>query len=326
MTALRELEIRHLLALDAVAGEGTFGRAADRLGYTQSAVSQQIAALERIVGGSLFDRPGGPRPVELTPLGELVLLHARQVLQRLDVLGTEIERFRAGDFGQLDVGTFQSVSVSVLPFVVRTLRASHPTLVIRPFESDDDAELNDRTRSGDLELTFTVGSELPAGLGGRLMCHDPFVVVAHPDDVDAGPVDAARLGASPLIGQYTFCQRNLDTDLRAVGCEPSYFFRTNDNAAVIAMVRAGMGMAVLPLLAVDLADTSVAIRPLDPPIPDRLIWLAWPRGRTLSPAAELFVELAAEFCATLDHRREVLKPAVAVGRRRSRRRAPLATA
>ena len=67
MAALRDLELRHLSALDAVATEGTFGRAAVRLGYTQSAVSQQIASLERLVGGSLFDRPGGPRPVELTP-------------------------------------------------------------------------------------------------------------------------------------------------------------------------------------------------------------------------------------------------------------------
>ena len=87
MPALRELELRHLIALDAVATEGTFGRAAVRLGYTQSAVSQQIAALERIVGGSLFDRPGGPRPVALTPLGELVLIHARDIIDRVDAAG-----------------------------------------------------------------------------------------------------------------------------------------------------------------------------------------------------------------------------------------------
>lgn len=65
--ALRDLELRYLVAIDAIAVAGSIGRAAVRLGYTQSAVSQQIAALERVVGGSLFDRPGGPRPVELTP-------------------------------------------------------------------------------------------------------------------------------------------------------------------------------------------------------------------------------------------------------------------
>ena len=69
MPSMRDLEIRHLEALDAVASTGTFGRAAERLGYTQSAISQQIAALERVMGAPVFDRPGGPRPVELTPLG-----------------------------------------------------------------------------------------------------------------------------------------------------------------------------------------------------------------------------------------------------------------
>src|SRR3954471_22697939 len=66
------LEIRHLAALQAVADSGNFSRAADRLGYTQSAVSQQVAALERIVGVALFERPGGPRPVTLTPSGEVL--------------------------------------------------------------------------------------------------------------------------------------------------------------------------------------------------------------------------------------------------------------
>ena len=81
------IELRHLAALDAVAETGTFGRAAARLGYTQSAVSQQISALEKAIGGAVFDRPGGPRPVRLTPLGKLVLGHARD-LATVEDLGT----------------------------------------------------------------------------------------------------------------------------------------------------------------------------------------------------------------------------------------------
>ncbi|HEY9376078.1 MAG TPA: LysR family transcriptional regulator, partial [Jiangellaceae bacterium] len=67
------LEMRHLLALVAVVETGTFSKAAEQLGYTQSAVSQQVATLERIVGAPLFERPGGPRPVRLTAAGELLL-------------------------------------------------------------------------------------------------------------------------------------------------------------------------------------------------------------------------------------------------------------
>ena len=70
------LDLRHLVALKTIADEGSFGRAAEKLGYTQSAVSQQIAALERIVGLRLVERPGGPRPVSLTEAGEILLRHA----------------------------------------------------------------------------------------------------------------------------------------------------------------------------------------------------------------------------------------------------------
>jgi molybdate transport repressor ModE-like protein len=77
------VELRHLAALQAIAEVGSFCRAARRLGYTQSAVSQQIATLERIVGERLLDRPGGPRPVSLTEAGELLLRHAAAIVARL---------------------------------------------------------------------------------------------------------------------------------------------------------------------------------------------------------------------------------------------------
>jgi DNA-binding transcriptional LysR family regulator len=308
MIPLRDLEIRHLTALDAVASEGTFGRAAERLGYTQSAVSQQIAALERLVGGALFDRPGGPRPVELTPLGRVVLEHAREVLRRIDTIADEVERYRAGDAGRLDVGTFQSVSVAVLPSVFHDLRRDRPGLEVRPHESDVEDELIARLREGELDLTFMVGP-IDDDLEGRELYRDPFVAVAPRESVDGGPVRVSRLVAEPLIGQYdNGCYRAMERGLRAAGCTPEYVFRTNDNAAVVAMVRAGMGMAVMPLLALDLNDTTVAIRPLDPPIPERVISIVWRRDRTLSPAAEHFVEVAAEKFAALDQRRTGFAP------------------
>src|SRR5436305_10387095 len=76
------VELRHLAALQAVASEGSFGRAAEKLGYTQSAVSQQIATLERIVGERLVERPGGPRPVSLTEAGRVLLGHANSIVAR----------------------------------------------------------------------------------------------------------------------------------------------------------------------------------------------------------------------------------------------------
>ena len=77
------LDLRHLLALTAIAEEGSFGRAAERLGYTQSAISQQIATLERIVGLRLVERPGGPRPISLTEAGRILVRHAEAIEARL---------------------------------------------------------------------------------------------------------------------------------------------------------------------------------------------------------------------------------------------------
>ncbi|MCU1361762.1 MAG: LysR family transcriptional regulator, partial [Ilumatobacteraceae bacterium] len=95
------------------------------------------------------------------------------------------------------------------------------------------------------------------------------------------------------------CQLVIDVSLRELGVDPDYVFRTNDNAAVQAMVRAGMGRAILPFLAADMHDPGVTVSFMDPPIPPRVIAMARRRGRTLTPAADRFVEIATEVCRSL---------------------------
>ena len=299
MRQLRDLELRHLVALDAVASEGTFGRAATRLGYTQSAVSQQIAALERLVGGAVFDRPGGPRPVELTPLGKLVLGHARDVIARVDATGEAVERFLAGEVGRIDVGTFQSVSNVLLPAIVRRLRSERPDLDIRLFEHEDTDAGAVGVLAGELDLTFAVG--LRAGdLDSLLLLEDPFVLVAPAGELAAGPYPTVDLHHAPLVGYPPGgCQQEIEDGLLACGVEPTWVFRTNDNGAQLAMVRAGMGWAVMPLLAVDTRDTAVDIRALTPAVPPRKVCVAWRRDRTLSPVASRMVDIACDVARDL---------------------------
>src|SRR2546423_687345 len=90
------VELRHLAALEAVAEEGSFGRAARRLGYTQSAVSQQIAQLEKLVGATLVERPGGPKAVSLTDAGRLLLRHADAIVARLHAAQADMSALQAG--------------------------------------------------------------------------------------------------------------------------------------------------------------------------------------------------------------------------------------
>ena len=302
MSTLDDLELRHLAALDAVATEGTFARAASRLGYTQSAVSQQIAALERMVGASLFDRPGGPRPAALTPLGKLVLSHSRELIGRVDVIGDEVGRFLAGDIGRIGVGTFQSASTALLPMIVGRLRAEHPGVDIRVFQSDNQDETCRRLVSSELDVAFTIGEIGPA-LESVVLLDDSFVLVALPGDVPTGCVPTVNLASRPLIGaEPCACQDHIDRGLRQLGIDPKYVFRTTDNATMVAMVRAGMGMAVMPFLAVDIEDPTIAVRRLEPPLPERRIQLSWLTGRTRSPLTARLVDVAQELCAGLRHR------------------------
>src|SRR2546426_1621043 len=144
------VELRHFLALEAVAREGSFGKAAAALGYTQSAVSQQIATLERIVGERLVERPGGPRPISLTEAGELLLRHAESIVARLKAAQADLHALRAGEAGTLRVGAFQSVGARVLPEIMRRFTEQWPKIEGRLDELEDD-EIVDAVESGGIE-------------------------------------------------------------------------------------------------------------------------------------------------------------------------------
>ena len=169
------VEARHLAALQAIAEERSFSRAAERLGYAQSAVSQQIAALERAVGLKLVERPGGPRPVSLTEAGEVVLRHADRLLARLGALRADLDQLIAGESGTIRVGTFQSAGARILPGVVREFRARWPEVRVEIREELDESILLDGVASGALDLTFaSAGGPVPAQLAQRDAARGPL--------------------------------------------------------------------------------------------------------------------------------------------------------
>jgi DNA-binding transcriptional LysR family regulator len=296
--SLRDVELRHLAALVAVADTGSFGRAAARLGFTQSAVSQQIAALERVIGDPVFDRPGGPRPVEITPVGHVLLEHARVVLGRLREAEQDLSALRAGEQGRIAIGTFQSVSVKILPSVLTALKAERPGIDVHLVEIADLDELVDRVLSGALDMTFVNALDDPRLTTDFLFADPLMYVTAAVAGASGGPASADEISGVALIGeQLNSCQLVIEASMRKAGITPNYVFRSNDNGAMQAMVRAGMGAAVMPLLAIDRGDPGVLVREIEPSPDPRLIGLAWRSGRTLPPAARRFVELAHEVCA-----------------------------
>ncbi|HEU5474714.1 MAG TPA: LysR family transcriptional regulator [Actinophytocola sp.] len=297
---MTDVELRHLAAMAAVADEGSFGRAAARLGYAQSTVSQQIAALERAVGGPVFDRPGGPKPVRITPLGTVVLDHGRDLLAKAGRLADAVDRFNAGD-GRIDIGTFQSVSNVILPAVVRRLRDEHPACDIRFSEEEPE-----QPQIGDLDLLFYDG-RIEDDVEHVKLLDDPYLLVAGDGAFPDGPVRLEQLDRAPMVAWPLTCDQPLmEQALTHSGARPRIVFRSAINDTLLSMVRAGMGSAVLPWLAIRGAnvqsDQRLRIHELRPPLPAREIYLHWRAGRTQSPLATRAIEIAIEIAAEIaDH-------------------------
>jgi len=298
------VEVRHLAALEAVAREGTFGRAAERLGYTQSAVSQQVASLERIVGERLLDRPGGPRAVSLTDAGELLLRHAEAIMARLEAAQADMAALRAGESGALRVGTYQSVGARVLPMLMRRFVEAWPGIALSLMEPSTDPELYASIEHGELDLAFC-SPPLPDGPFEAFdLMSDPYVLVV-PGDSELAARSAASLadlGDLPVIGSQSCSAGHLaESVIRTQGFELDYAFRSDDNGTIQGLVAAGFGAALVPLLAVSPGDDRVRVLALDPPVPPRTIAVVWHRDRHRSPAARAFIELAREVCEAVEH-------------------------
>ena len=291
------IELRHLAALDAVETEGSFGRAASKLGYTQSAVSQQIATLERIVGEKLVERPGGPRPIALTEAGELLLRHARAIVSRLQAAQSDLAALSAGEAGSLHVGIFQSVGAKILPEVMRRFARAWPNVDVELRESHSDNALADMVERGELDLSFV---QLPLenpSLETMLVLQDEYVLVTSAEsDFAVGRTPSLReIADQPLIG-YRNCRATeiVVEQIRATGHEPHFVFRTDENGVVQGLAGAGIGVAILPRLAVDPNDESVRITDLSPRLPRRQVGITRHRDRYHSPAAKAFVATALE--------------------------------
>ncbi|TDD79126.1 LysR family transcriptional regulator [Actinomadura rubrisoli] len=290
-----DVELRHLATMAAVVEEGTFGRAAARLGYTQSTISQQVAALEKSVGGPVFERPGGPRPVRLTPLGTVILEQGRDLLAKAEALADAVERFKAGD-GRIDIGTFQSVSNVILPAVVRRLRDEHPGCDIRLSDVPEDPQI------GDLDLLF-YDRPVDGDVERVKLVDDPYYLVTRPRDFPDGPVPLKRLDGKPVVGCHAACDQVwMDQALADADARPRIVFRSPGNETILSMVRAGLGWAVLPWLALHGSDVQsddrLAIHELRP-APTRGVYLHWPATSSQSPLAVRAIEIATEVAADL---------------------------
>jgi len=299
------IEFRHLAALEAIVETGSFAAAARRLGYTQSAISQQIAVLERVTELQLLERPGGRRPVTATEAGERLLRHAARAAAAMRAAEADLRALAEGDAGTLRVATFQSVGVRVIPPVMRLYVARRPAIEVKLVETDH-GRLIELLVRGELDLAF-VADRLETAIERIDVLTDPYVLLA-----PAGS-ELAQTGKSVSVGEIArlpLIAYRLSSDggeahplsgeahLLSKGIEPRIVFRSDDSGIVQGLVGAGVGYALVPRLTVDRSDPEIAMLDVRG-IPPREIGLAWHADRKLSPAATAFVEVVEEVAAGL---------------------------
>lgn len=298
------IELRHLAALDAVAREGSFRRAAERLGYVQSAISHQIAALEGMTGTRLVDRSRGTRPIALTAAGVVLLAHADAVIARMRDAQADLAALDGGGATTLRVGSTPDVAARVAPRVLDAFGRLRPDVTVSVQEAETAAGVVHLVARGDVDLAFT---ELPlrnGGLDGVPLFHDPFVVLVQatsPLARRAKPVTPANVVRLPLIA-HSSSRAEVELALRARGLEPRFVLESDAGATVQALVAAGLGAAIVRRLAADDSTAETAVLALDPPaaIAGCVIALVWNRERRLRKDAAAFVDAARSVCAHLD--------------------------
>jgi molybdate transport repressor ModE-like protein len=278
------VEIRHLAALKAVAEAGSFVGAAQRLGYAQPTVSQQIATLERLVGTRLVDRARGASSVSLTPAGETLCRHAAAIVARFDAARSDIEATKLEVASALRVGYFQSLGGSILPAVLGDFARLDPDAAVQ-LELGDAVQLQqERVAAGELDFAFVSAPLRVEGLETLQLLDDPFVLLAPPAEVERGAEpDYDRL---PLLA-FKPCgvQRTIEDQLLREGLPAGRLVWIEDAKTIQALVAAGCAYGLLPRLAVDRPE--LARRTIDSP--RRTILLVWQRDRDLSTAARAFI-------------------------------------
>lgn len=274
---LAVLDVRRLRVLQAVVETGSVTRAAARLSYTPSAISQQLATLEREAGLALVERAGrGLRP---TAAGRLLADHATGVLARLDEAEAALGALRAGRTGRVSVAAFSTAGASLVPVAIRDFRRDHPGVAVDVAVAEPD-EAVDRVRSGRCDVGIVVPSGDPAEVIADLHCRhlldDPYRVVLPADHPLAGRVRIrlADLAGDPWIGTASapgYCQQQVLDACAAAGFTPRYAMEADEYPATQGYAAAGLGVALVPLLALGATAPGVVVRRVDGPEPARRV-------------------------------------------------------
>ena len=298
------VELRHFLALEAVAQEASFNRAAAKLGYTQSAISQQIAALERIVGQKLIERPTGAQPMRLTRAGEVLIEHAHAIGVRLASAQADLESLTAGELDPLRVGFPGRGLGALMPGIYRRLEQDRPDFTIRVLAAPDEDDLSRMLRQGEADLVFVERPLPDENVEQVTLLEDDYVLVVGRGTADlAASPTLHELASMPLIAFKARKACQLTEYFHAHNLEPSWAIGSDDIETIYAAVMLRLGWALLPRLATFSLGPDVEVVELNCGFPPRRLGIAWSSARGQSALAQAFVSAAVAEAGQLLERR-----------------------
>lgn len=294
------LNVGRMKVLAEVVRRGSFSAAAETLSYTQSAVSQAIARLEAETGATLIVRDrGGVRP---TAAGAVLVEHAEGIFARIDAAEADLASVLGVRTGRLRVASFPSAGATLMPLAIANFRRRHPDVALTLAEGEPE-EMAPRLRAGEFDMAllfeFPGERERPgARLRTQLLLEDPMLVALPAEHALAGK---PALALSDLREQdwvqtsaSSPCARHVVRSCLAAGFEPKVTFESDDYECVQGLIAAGVGVALIPRLALTNVHPGIVVRALSPRSPARRVVAATITAAAVSPAAAAMIGILAE--------------------------------
>ena len=298
------LDVKRLRVLHEVARQGSFSAAADALSYTQSAISQQIAALERETGTTLVDR--GARGIRMTDAGEALVRHADAILTRICDAEAELEAIAGLRGGRVRLASFATAGSTFVPHAIATFHEQYPEVEILLRESDPEESVP-ALKGGKLDIAILFEPHGAGDLTDLEQVHlleDPMSVVlpeGHPLASKA-KVRLKDLSEESWVQTTSSCPCGVIVadQCRAAGFEPRVAFESDDYLTVQGLVAAGVGVAMIPSLGLAAYRPDVAIRPIVGANPKRDILAATLPGGRRAPATQAMLDVLCDAARRYD--------------------------
>lgn len=294
---LENIKLSQLRALLTIAETGNFSEAALQLSVSQSAVSHAIAALEEELGVVVLSR--GRHGARLTPVGERITSHAREMLRLLESIGKEADLSKGLEGGQVRVAAFRSVATHVLPEIIARFRRCYPAIAVNIIEYRGDEGVEHALRDGRADIGFTCMPTNDEFESWEFLRDEYFVLFPPAPKRDVDTTTWEELATFPIImpPSNDYCSILIRGHLLRVGCHLTATYEIQEDSTIVSMVSQGLGITIMARLAAEPLPEDIQIARLPLPL-ERIVRVATLANALHPPAVFAFMDVLREYRST----------------------------